>query len=333
MMKQRLDYIDIAKGLAIILVVFSHSIYPEPILYTAAFYVPIFFFCAGFTSTKRNVSLKDNFIRHAIKLLKPYIFFNIILILYFHSFSLRAFLGVLYSRYSLYPIGTTSDICNLFIAGNYPLWFLTSMVMSYLLYYLIIYSPHRYQYYIIASYLIITAIMENLPILLPWSVDTAPLTAMIMYAGTAFRQYFPDSFNEKAPKPIVCLAIVVYLLLLPFCYDINLSVRMYGSSQITYIHSAVTGSILLIALSRLLQNCFIGSVLQHIGQHSLTIFCIETLFLFWGKEFADYILSDSLSSQTALFTTVFIQTIIAVAGGYILSRLLHQNKRIEKIVF
>lgn len=332
-MKQRLDYIDIAKGLAIILVVFSHSVYPEPMYYTAAFYVPVFFFCAGFTSAKKDIGLRENFWRHAVKLLKPYLFFNIILILCFHSFSLRAFLGVLYSRYSLYPLGTSSDICNLFVAGNYPLWFLTSMVVSYLLYYLIVYSPHRYHGYVIALYLVIAAMMDNLPILLPWSIDTAPLTAVFMYAGTAFRQHFPDSFNKKVPEPVVLLAIVVYLFLLPLCHDINLSVRMYGLSIIVYLFAAVTGSILLIALSRLLQNSYVGRSLQHIGQHSLTIFSIETAFLFWGEKLANHILGGLSSPQIVLFMTIFIQTTIAVAGGYVLSRLLHQNKRIEKIVF
>lgn len=333
-MKKRLDYIDIAKGLAIILVVYSHSVYPDPISYTYAFYVPVFFFCAGFTSSKKNLSLKDNFIRNAIKLLKPYLFFNIILILFFHSFSLRTFLGVFYSRYSLYPLDTNSNICNLFIAGNYPLWFLTSMIVSYLLYYLIIYSPHQFQYYIISLFLIATAIMEFLPILLPWSIDTAFLTAIIMYAGTLFHQNFPDSFNNKAPKPIVFLAIIVYLLLLPLCHNINLSVRMYGSSLAVYLLAAITGSILLIALSRFLQSLFVGKALQQIGQHSLTIFCIETPFLFLGEKLTNYILNGSLPpTQTTLLTTAIIQTIIAVTGGYVLSRLLHHNKHVESVIF
>ena len=171
--------------------------------------------------------------------------------------------------------------------------------------------------------------MENLPILLPWSIDTAPLTAVIMYAGTVFRKHFPDSFTNKTPQPIVFLAIVIYLLLLPLCHDINLSVRMYGSSMITYLLAAVTGCLLLIALARLLQNCFVGNALQHIGQHSLTIFCIETPFLVLGEKFANYILKDFSDPQAVLLTTVFIQTAIAVAGGYMLSRILHQNKHIE----
>lgn len=326
-MKQRFDDIDIAKGIGIILVVFSHTIYPEPIFYTFAFYVPVFFFCAGFTYSKKNLSLRDNFRHKAIKLLKPYIFFNILLILCFRSFSLRTFLGVLYSRYSLYPLGTRSDICNLFVAGNSPLWFLTCMIMSYLLYYLIIYH-RRHQYYIISLYLVATAIMDFLPILLPWSIDTAFLMAIIMYVGTTFRQYFPNSFNNRMPTAIVTLAIVIYILLLPLCYDINLSVRMYGPSIITYLLAAITGSLLLIAFSRFLQGSFVGKGLQHIGLHSLTIFCIEFPFLSWGEKLSNYLVPHS-----HLFVTAIIQVIIAITGGYLFSLLLHQNKHIKKLIF
>ena len=333
MTKERLDYIDIAKGIGIILVVLSHTVYPESMYYTSAFFVPVFFFCAGYTSSfKKDVSLKDNFTRHAVKLLKPYLFFNILLLLYFHDFSLRAIVGILYSRYCLYPFDTDSDICHLFTIGNYPMWFLTCMVIAYLLYYIIIYH-RQYQYYIIALYLIITAAMASLPILLPWSLDTAFLMAVVMYAGTIFRQYFPDSFANRQPAPIVALAIVIYLLLLPLCHDINLSVRMYGPSIIAYFFAAVTGSILLVALSRFLQSSFIGRGLQHIGKHSLTIFCIEIPFILLGDQLADNLLDNTLSEQYALIVTAIIQTVIAIAGGYLLSLLLHHNKRIEKITF
>ena len=326
-MKERLDYIDITKGLGIILVVLSHTVCEELMFYTSAFFVPVFFFCAGYTSSKKNLSLKDNFVRHAVKLLKPYLFFNILLLLYFHDFSLRAIVGILYSRYCLYPFGTDSDICHLFIIGNYPMWFLTCMVIAYLLYYIIIYHC-RYQYYIIALYLIITAAMVSLPILLPWSLDTAFLMAVVMYAGTIFRQYFPDSFANKLPAPFVTLAIVIYLLLLPFCHDINLSVRMYGPSIIAYFLAAVTGSILLVALSRFLQSSFIGRGLQHIGRHSLTIFCIEIPFILFGKQLANSILNNN----NTLIVTAIIQTVITIVGGYLFSLLLHRNKQIEKII-
>lgn len=330
-MKERLDYIDIAKGLGIILVVLSHTEHSELMYYASAFFVPIFFFCSGYTFSKKEVPLSTCFGRQALKLLKPYLFFSFLLLLYFHDFSLRAIVGIFYSRYCLYPFGTEPDICHLMIVGNYPMWFLTCMLVAYLLYDFLIYYP-KYQYWFLGLYLITTASATYLPILLPWSLDTAPLMAGIMFSGTLCRQYIPDIFSSREPHKIIMLAIGLYILLLPFCHDINISVRMYGSNIIIYLFAALAGCIVLIWLSKLFQETIVSKGLQQIGIHSLTIFCIEIPFILIGKQLSELIL-PSISFLQAAVITSFIQLIIALTGGYLLSDLLHKNKYIRKLLF
>ena len=325
-MRERLDYIDITKGFGIILVVLSHTEHWELMYYTLPFFVPIFFFCSGYTSSKKAISLNTCFRWQAVKLLKPYLFFSILLLLYFHDFSLRAIGGIFYSRYCLYPFGTEPDICHLMIVGNYPMWFLTCMVIAYLLYDLLIYYP-KYQYGLIGIYLVVTAGATFLPILLPWSLDTAPLMAVIMFCGMLYRQY-----KDKLGKYWAGLSIPLYLLILPLCGDINISVRMYGANMNTYLVAAIIGCIALIWISTLLEGTLIGKGLVQIGRHSLTIFCIEIPFVLLGKKLADLILPETPSLQTAVITS-FIQLTIALAGGYLLSVLLHKNEYIRKIVF
>lgn len=330
-MKQRLDYIDIAKGLGIILVVLSHTEHWQLMYYTLPFFVPIFFFCSGYTSSKKAISLNTCFRQQAIKLLKPYLFFNILLLLYFHDFSLRTIFGIFYSRYCLFPFGTVTDIFPLFIIGNYPMWFLTCMVVTYLLYDLLIYYP-KYQYWLIGSYLVVTAGATYLPILLPWSLDTAPLMAVIMFSGTQIRKYIPNTFSSGKPHPLIFLSVILYILLLPFFDGINISVRKYGPSIPTIYFAAVTGCIALIYIARLLQGSILGKGVQQIGKHSMTIFCIEIPFILLGKHFSDSILPDMLPLHFAVLTS-FIQLTFALAGGYFFSILLHKNKHVQKIVF
>jgi fucose 4-O-acetylase-like acetyltransferase len=64
-MRERLNYIDIAKGFGIILVVLSHTEHSELMYYTSAFFVPIFFFCSGYTSNKKDISLVTYFQKQA----------------------------------------------------------------------------------------------------------------------------------------------------------------------------------------------------------------------------------------------------------------------------
>jgi hypothetical protein len=106
---------------------------------------------------------------------------------------------------------------------------------------------------------------------------------------------------------------------------------MYGFNMMTYTLAALTGCIILIWLSRLLQGTFVGKGLQQIGHHSLTIFCIEIPFILIGKQLSDYILPEMPSLQIAVITS-FIQLSIALVGGHLLSILLHK-KYIHKLVF
>lgn len=330
-MKKRLEYIDIAKGLGIILVVLSHTDHSELMYYTSAFFVPIFFFCSGYTSSKKEISLATCFRRQTKKLIKPYLFFSILLLLYFHDFSIRAIAGIFYSRYCLYPFGTTPDICHLMIVGNYPMWFLTCMIVAYLLYDLLIYFP-KYQYWLIFLYLIITFGMSNLPILLPWSIDTAPLMAVIMFSGALTKQFIPEFSSNKKQYIIIIVAFFIYLLLLPFCHNINISVRMFGSSIVTYLLAAIAGCILLTWLAQLLQGSIIGKGLKQVGIHSLTIFCLEIPFVLLSKQISILIPADLSLLQMEILTSV-IQLIIALLGGYLLSVFICNNPIISKFLF
>jgi len=329
-MTQRLNYIDIAKGIGIILVVLSHTDYSDIVHYTMAFYVPIFFFCSGYTtSISTNISFKENFKKHAMKLLKPYLFFTIILLIIFRQFYLQGFVGIFYSRYCLYPFGSP-EIYRFFINGNYPLWFLTCMTVSYFLFYLIIYHP-KYQYYISVSYLAITALLNHLPILLPWSIDTAFLMALFMFIGMQMRQRLPDLFSITV-HPLIVLSVIVYVLSLPFCDDINLSVREYGSSLITFTIAGISGCLITIYIARLIEQCPLCVIFQQIGRHSLTIFCIEIPFILTGRTIVESLFIDYSANQTNLISTAIIEATIALSGGYLLSVLLQRNDHIRKFI-
>jgi len=333
-MVQRLDYIDITKGIGIILVVLSHTDYSNLIHYALSFYVPIFFLCSGYTTSSKTtqINFKENFKKHAIKLIKPYIFFSIILVFIFQQFYLQGIIGIIYSRYCLYPFGSP-ELYRFLINGNYPLWFLTCMIVSYYLFYLLIYNS-KWQYYLVSLYIIITLMLSYLPILLPWSIDTAFYMALFMFTGMQIR-YNCNLYTSKKPHPLIILSILTYILLLPFCDNINLSVREYGLSIATSFIAGLTGCIAIIFIARLLEGTIIGKGLQLIGKHSLTIFCIEIPFIVLiGRPIATFFLSNVSSSlELTQICTALIEAAVACLGGLSLSALLHKNERVRKLIY
>ena len=77
---KRLKYLDIARGIGILLIVLCHILdYNDPInIYICSFNVPIFFIISGciYSNKEKKISFKDNLIKRS-KLLIPYVVFSI----------------------------------------------------------------------------------------------------------------------------------------------------------------------------------------------------------------------------------------------------------------
>ncbi len=324
MEQQRLLFIDIAKGIGIILVVCSHTQAHDLMVWSIGFFVPIFYFCSGYltTDSSLNCHIAQKMKKRSRKLLVPYIFFNLLLLFYYRRWSIFGLYGVLYSRYCFFPLGVGNNH-YFFLWGNYPMWFITSLLVSYLLYYVLL--SHKNKSLVIFIYLCLAYLLSQIPILLPWSIDTAFLSSLIMYAGLYAKSYNIISLR----KYDILLCILIYSLLLCVAGDINFSIRQYGTSFIIYYIIAILGCIVTIWSSKRIERTWIGKILALFGKHSLTIFSIEMLFIreasiiYCKLTNADEV--GILGGICGIITTLF--------GGTFLSILLHKNKLFKKMLF
>ena len=321
-MKERLEYVDIAKGIALLLVLCSHSDALDLMWLMMDMCIPIFFFCSGYTYSKKG-SFRESITKKFKKLFIPYLFFNLVLFCIFRHFSVRELLGIVYSRYSLYPLNVTPNL-KFFTSGNYPMWYLTGMIVSCLMFYLIIYQE-RLRNKLIFGYAVLAVAFMASPILLPWSIDTAPLTALIMYAGMETRRRGLISMNVWN----VLFLVLVYLGLRYVGGDLNISVRDYGTSVAIYFLLAILAPFIVLWVSKYLQGTLIGKCFMTLGTHSLTIFCIEIPFIVWAKNLFQYIFPQIPMSYWA----GLLEILFALVGGLVISILLHKNKFISRFLF
>lgn len=197
------------------------------------------------------------------------------------------------------------------------------MIVSYLFFFLIDYYD-KIKYWLLLGYAIITIVLTGCPILLPWSVDTAFLTALFMYLGMVARNK-----NCITAKPWqVGLIVLAYIGLQIIGGDINLSVRMYGTSVIIYFVLGCFGSFSVLWGSKYIEGTLVGKVLSTLGQHSLAIFCIQMIFIVWAKDLYQYFFPQMpIGYLVGLFEILF-----ALVGGLLVSLLLHKNKFISRCV-
>ena len=266
--KYRLQFIDITKGIGIILVICRH-VYGPLMIWAKHFYIPVFFIISGYCTTRQiNLHRKFN------KLIIPYAIFTIILFAIYGSYKPFDFFGAAYSRWCLYPLGNEN---NLFFlkSGNGPLWFLTSMFTSFVLF-VFLQKYKKKQITLLAIYMITTYILSYLPILLPWSLDTSFLMAIFIFCGTKIRDL---SLLERVHYKWYIGMIILYIILWYYGGNINLSVRQYGRSLLVLFPAAIIGSFLLMKASKYIEPTFIGKMFTQIGIHSLSIFCLHIPFI------------------------------------------------------
>lgn len=231
----RKAWIDTAKGIAILLVLIAHSSFwtykneNSDILivrgilkflrYAAPPYMALFFVLSGYTFKYKPGVLHQR----SRRLLIPYMQWGAIYLILgwislyiknasYMSYAKAAF-GIVYSRFALFPLECDFNI-YLFPHGAGPLWFLTSLFTSYILFLVIIrLETPTGRLYIILSYLSGAFLLSHSPILLPWSLDVAPLGAIFLYIGylmkknrPILKQNFQAHRSDLKFDSLVCVA-------------------------------------------------------------------------------------------------------------------------------
>lgn len=303
-------HVDIAKGIGIVIVTVSHCVYANWAYFANGFFVPLFFFISGMTL--HDLSLKKKFQR----LIKPYLFFSILFILFnviSHQQEINKYnlLGVFYSRYQLYANDSINNNCVFMNLGNATLWFLTSMFSAFVLLKLILNLRKKTQIAISSIYVLVAYLFTYSPILLPWSIDTAFIASVFMFVGMFYKRI------ETISRKWIVLALVAYGMAMYLNGYTNMSVREYGNNILLFFVTGVTGSYLTIELSKKFESLHVLYPFGIIGQHSLTIFCVQIPLL-------KFIQRVVLAFTKDLFICAICQILLTLIFGIIISKLINR---------
>lgn len=289
--EERITYLDIAKGISILLVMVSHSCgFPfETGKYFTAFYIQSFFIVSGLTYKRRTV--KENVLRRVKGIILPYFMYNIIIVVInivlgeIENIKLlvETIAGILYSRYCYYPIDYVGVNRYYLSIGNSPLWFLTAMFVSSCIFYILVecINERRIYLYIWSIVLIVlTIILKQLPILLPWSIDTAFMGALFMLIGYYGKNIFIKGMKWKE----LLIVLLIYLTCSYYNDGINISIRLYGNHGIISILAVcaigVTGTLLCIWLAKAVVSIsLIRNIFTYIGKNTIVLLAFHvTIF-------------------------------------------------------
>lgn len=326
MRRQRLEWIDMAKGLGMILVMIAHAPIPDQlkgVIYT--FHMPLFFFLSGYLF---SISKYNNFIvffkRKFKSLVIPYLTLSFINYIYWistngpHIYSINIYKPLVGTFYALRRSEWTLH--------NGTMWFVACLFFTELLFYTIV-KLSKNNSTIIAICLVISSVAGHLYSAyigqaLPWSIDIS-ITAVVFF-GTAYLIRDKNvGLNANIGYLVLFIAANIFAGYLNFKHigkPIDMFFNVYGSYFFFYI-SAFGGVLAYVMLIKLLPKI---NLLAYIGKNSIIFLAFHQFIIFPNIEkvlkHVNIFSSSSYYDYIMLgITYALISTVILIPVSFIIT--------------
>lgn len=309
--RTRIAFVDLAKCIALCWVIWEHTEANYMMRIIDNVILPVFWVCSGYT-TKYDFSLRSK-----TKLIAYYFalsFACVIYAVFYRHVTLTAddFWGILYARYCFYDAPASASNPCLLPIYNGVLWFVPSLFTTYCVYKLLLLGKSfRAQALLCILSLVIATFLDMLPILLPWSIDSAFVYAVFMCVGGWLRKY---DVMSRASLAMTLAMVVLYLCLDRVTWTTNPSMRDYGLNWPSYILTASVGVTALLMLCRYLEHTWLARVAVWFDVEAIFIFGLQTIFLSWFVE----ITSGMFESWKV---RVALDLAVCFVGGFIVGKI------------
>jgi fucose 4-O-acetylase-like acetyltransferase len=299
-MSKRIEYLDIARGIGILLVVLGHndfeaiSLFVHQVIYS--FHIPLFFFLSGYFI---NISIPffEFFKKRFHSLLKPFLF--TIFLIYFTSISFEK-MG--------FNTAITRIVKSLYGTGHYidwvQLWFLPELFVVSLYAFLFLTLVSRLRNRWVTWGILLATLAFSLPFLktfypftisilgkeyelygLPLGLDLVFLSGFFFILGNEVRQVTAEKTFDNL-FILLGTGIGLFVLNYLFPYEIDFNIRQYESLLVNTTE-AILGILFILALSRQieLRSTRLASVFKYLGNISLIILLFHVpIQAFWGEK-------------------------------------------------
>lgn len=303
--KQRILWLDIAKGIAIICTIIGHTVaFGSQIRNLIfSFHMPLFFLLSGYTI--KTIS-KDKMISATWKdfkrLIIPFFFMGIINVLLLVVLKNAHFFPSLKLQIKRFMWGNGNDylgdLCSppIMMFGVGVIWFLVALFWGKLAYRIFdrTVSKNRLIFLLFLSFV---GIWISNVARLPQCIDMIPVIMLFIEGGRIIRDDVDTDSNVWK-----CLGIISFFVWIYFAWDkgiyIELATRKYPYTMLSVL-IAFLGCICVIQLSQAIENIKIVRLLIYVGKYSLDLLCIHYLDVY----FKDVWTISHFSENSTLYFT------------------------------
>ena len=314
--KKRIEFVDIAKGIAMLAIVWGHAKGPGT-WYLYEFHVPIFLIIAGyFLSARDPFGLFAK--KKAARLLGPYLFTATFIFVATAVVSLvtDAFPWYTYLVGMVYGAGSFDAMLPAQNCVIGVIWFLQALFIALLEVRALTKVPKAAPFIVVA--LTIAAVASSYVIWLPFNIQSGLCCGLFVYVGWLFKQakLFEQSFGMWHMLLFGALTVIAFELGI----YVNLCVADLGTMCLGVI-AAPIASVFVLMISKYLERVKpVSCCLTWVGKNSMTIMCIHSCIFgtFSAFDMADVLAAAGLGSVAWLIMFV-VQVIAFIPLVYIVN--------------
>lgn len=279
-MKNRIEWIDTAKGIGLLFVILGHLSVPYFSTVIYFFHMPLFFFLSGYVYSGDKYTCKEYVLRKAKSLIIPYCTYGLVILAFYTI--LNDVVGIERSLY-----GTTKEMFrNLIVQEHFwTIWFLVALFLVEVIYFAIdkLCNENCKRITIISVLLCIGGLLRYRIGFgsLPWNLDVALVAQFFFHAGRMLKgsrliTLITIDFS-KHKKMLYVVATMCICVLCGFAgikishESLDMSVGLYGNEALTFV-SAFAGILCVIIISNLISFSF----LRYLGRNTMLIFALHS---------------------------------------------------------
>lgn len=317
----RIEWIDIAKGIGILCVLFGHFKVNEssifgvnitiPYYLVYSFHMPLFFFLSGYCFSKKTICFKEFFLKKCIGLMIPYISFSIFWIVSDSLFNVLA--NNISFEFFL------DEFKTYFMQIRFhAIWFLPCLFIMEIAFYWILRLAKGNNVLIFTIGIIITILgvlyRKVININLFWNVDIVFTMILFFIIGYILKSI---NFIKSESKHKNSIAFCVFALLNVTVNTININIfkphiiDVYGNQYCNYILfyiSALLGIMAIVELSIMLEGK--AKYINYLGRNTLVYFALHQIIYYAAQKIFEYLNLSSVLIWILYFVLMVLSLII-----------------------
>ena len=295
MKKDRIVWVDILRGISMLLIVYGHIIIHCDKLsslneYIMSFHVPIFFMISGFLfSVKKEMKYKEFVKKKFQRIMLPYFIFGFLFLIPFVLFGNG--IGSILNREN--EINILKNIFGIFYGNghdgllrqNSSLWFLPCIFVTQQIFYFVEKFNEKYRngskkifiYSVTAVIVLILGFVSySIPhIRLPWGIDVAIVLSFFFAIGKIINLLYDKWKDKKINKLIgIILLIVGYIFSLQ-----NTAVSCMNHEYGNYWFFVISAVVTSLGIIFIIQGWKKNRVLEYIGNNTIGILIFHKLVI------------------------------------------------------